>query len=246
MAWAHSWDIWLLFLFLGVIVPWRGRVRLRELLSRPEVSSQERVSLYLSTIVFQWVANGVAGWRAWAHGYRLKDLAIVTPTVGIVAASFAGAVAIGAFQWFSLRRVGKSRGRGEAVRRLARTILPQSRLELVWFLGLAMTAGICEEFLYRGFAMAVFLRAGLPTSVVVLVSSVLFGLAHLYQGRGGLLATMILGVAFGMLRVASSTLIPVVFCHAAVDIVAGIAGPRFLVGVASRNSTVNGLQSITY
>jgi membrane protease YdiL (CAAX protease family) len=246
VAWAHSWDIWLIFLVLGVIVPWRGRVRLRELLSRPQVSSQDRVSLYFSTILFQWVAAGVAGWRAWAHGFSLKDLAIVSPTAGIVAASLAGAAAIGAFQWFSLRRVGASRARGEAVRGLARTILPQSRPELVRFLGLAMTAGICEEFLYRGFAMAVFLRAGLPTSVAVLLSSVLFGLAHLYQGRGGLLATMILGLAFGMLRVASASLIPVVFCHTAVDVVAGIAGPRFLVGLDSRNSNVNGSQSISY
>jgi membrane protease YdiL (CAAX protease family) len=93
---------------------------------------------------------------------------------------------------------------------------------------LAVTAGLCEEFLYRGFAMAVIRRAGLPTAVVVLLSSILFGLAHLYQGRGGFVSTMVLGLLFGFARTALGSLLPVVVWHMGVDVVAGIAGPRYL------------------
>jgi len=114
------------------------------------------------------------------------------------------------------------------MRALAKRILPQTKSELAPFLALAVTAGICEEFLYRGFAIAAFTRVGLPTWLVVLITAGLFGLAHLYQGRGGLFGTMILGIVLGAIRVSYSSLLPVVLSHAAVDIVAGIAGPRYL------------------
>jgi membrane protease YdiL (CAAX protease family) len=74
----------------------------------------------------------------------------------------------------------------------------------------------------------VFTRAGLPTWSVILVSSVLFGMAHLNQGRGGLLGTSILGILFGLARIAYDSLVPVVLWHVAVDVVAGVAGQRYL------------------
>ncbi len=72
------WDIWLIFFLLGVIVPWRGRYRLRELLAKPFVGERERISLYASTIAFQWLAAGVAAWRAWAHGFSATRLGLST------------------------------------------------------------------------------------------------------------------------------------------------------------------------
>lgn len=103
------------------------------------------------------------------------------------------------------------------------------------FLALAATAGLCEEFLYRGFAMAALTRAGLPAWGVVLLSSVLFGLAHLYQGRGGLLSTLVIGTVFGTARIAYDGLLPAIVWHFAVDAVAGLAGPRYL--LLSRSPT---------
>ena len=116
------------------------------------------------------------------------------------------------------------------MRILANRILPQAPLELLAFLALAVTAGLCEEFLYRGFAMAALTRAGLPVWGVVLLSSVLFGLAHLYQGRGGLVSTLVVGTVFGTARIAYDGLVPVMAWHFAVDAVAGVAGPKYLVG----------------
>ena len=111
---------------------------------------------------------------------------------------------------------------------LAERILPQSKVELLLFLALAVTAGVCEEFLYRGFAMAALTRAGLPVWTVVLLSSVLFAMAHLYQGRGGVVSTLVIGTVFGTARIAYDGMVPVMFWHFAVDAVAGVAGPKYL------------------
>jgi membrane protease YdiL (CAAX protease family) len=224
------WDIWLIFLVLGVLIPWRGRVRLRQLLAKPVVTSAERLSLYRSTIAFQWIAVGIAAWRAWAHGFTLQQLGLVfrRPALLTGVAILGGAV-LAALHWVNLRRMGRISSKArESFQRMAERILPRSRSETATFLALAITAGLCEEFLYRGFAMAALARAGLPTWIVILASSVLFGLAHLYQGRGGLIGTLLLGVVFGGLRVAIGSLVPPIAWHAMIDIVAGVAGPRFL------------------
>jgi uncharacterized protein len=225
------WDVWLIFLLLGVFVPWRGRLRLRELMAKPLVTGSERVSLYISTIVFQWGAVGVAGWRAWAHQYTIAELGLVTRNDLLLASlAILGSATLATLQWLNLRRMGrlpeKARGR---LQTLAERILPQSTMERIPFFALAITAGVCEEFLYRGFAMAALGRAGLPLWGVVMLSSLLFGFAHLYQGRSGLLGTMILGLLFGSARVHLDSVIPVMVWHAAVDVVAGVAGPRYLV-----------------
>jgi membrane protease YdiL (CAAX protease family) len=224
------WDILLIFFVLGVIVPWRGRRRLQQLLAKPRVEPAERLSLYWSTIAFQWIAAAVTAWRAWAYGFTAQQLGLVVPgRLKLFAITVCGAALIVTLQWLNLRRMGRSASplRGP-LQALAERILPQSTTELIPFLALAVTAGLCEEFLYRGFAMAVIGRTGLPVGVVILLSSILFGLAHLYQGRAGFVSTMVLGLLFGISRAAFGSLVPVVVWHAGVDVVAGIAGPRYL------------------
>jgi uncharacterized protein len=226
------WDFWLIFFVLGVLLPWRGHVRLQKMLALPQPSARERILLYASTIAFQWVAAGAVAWRARVRGLTLEELGLVIHGRGrILFAAIVGAATLGAFQWLNLRRIGRSPGKAQSfMRRLAERILPQTRSEILPYLSLAVTAGICEEFLYRGFAMAALTRAGLSAWGAVLLSATLFGLAHLYQGRGGLVSTLVIGTVFGIARIAYDGIAPVVLWHAAVDAVAGLAGPRYLVG----------------
>jgi len=234
-----SWDIWLIFLVLGVILPWRGRLRINKLKEMPHVGTMERLSLYASTIAFQWFAVVVVAWRAWAHGFTAIQLGLTIPEkTTIVVASLVGAAIIASLQWLNLRRIGRipvdARG---PLQVLAERILPQSTVELLPYLALAITAGLCEEFLYRGFAMAVFIHVGFHAWAVVLVSSMLFGLAHSYQGRGGVLMTLLIGLVLGTSRIVYGSLVPAIFWHSAVDIVAGTAGARYL---TPRGKMVNG------
>jgi len=224
------WDFWLIFVVLGMVLPWRGYQRMRALMALPQVTGRDRVTLYLATIGFQWLLTLVIAWRALARGLSLRDLGVRFPAgVSSIAITLFGATLIAAAHWANVRRV--SRADHAAARRLrdiGSRIFPRTKEETALFVLLAMTAGLCEEFLFRGFVLGALERIGLAAWLAVLLSSAMFGLAHLYQGRGGSLGTALVGTIFAVVRIAYHSLLPSVVWHAVLDIVAGIAGAKFL------------------
>jgi membrane protease YdiL (CAAX protease family) len=224
------WDFSLIFLFLGVVVPWRGSIRMKKLLARPSTSSQERISLYGSTMLMQWAVTALAFWRARVRGITAGELGLGGAELSaVVLAALGGGLLFGFLHWRNLRRVGRAGGpSAERLRTIGQHILPQSSGELVPYCGLAVTAGFCEEFLYRGFGYAALTRVGLPLWLTVSGTSILFGLAHLYQGKGGVLGTTMLGLLLAGARVVLGSLVPSIVWHSVVDLVAGIAGPQYL------------------
>jgi membrane protease YdiL (CAAX protease family) len=224
------WDFCLIFLFLGAVIPWRGYTRLKILLARPSVDTKEKLALYAATIAFQWALVGVVAWRSLARGLTVQELGLNPHGwVGVAASGISGAVLIGWLQWLNLRRIGKMEGEAPGLlRKLANRLLPVNLLEYLPYSALAITAGVCEEFVYRGFAVAAFSKAGLPLWLVVVLSSILFGLAHAYQGRAGIVSTGLFGVLLAIGRLILGSLVPVMMWHAGLDLAAGIAAPRYL------------------
>ena len=229
------WDFWLIFLFLGVVLPWRGRHRVRQLMAIPEVTSRDRIRLYISTILFQWALAAVVGWRALARGLTWHQLGLARGfTLSIFLITVVGATLIALAHWMNLRRMAHSdHAAVELLRALGSRLFPRQPTEFVFYILLAFTAGICEEFTFRGFMIAALFRADLSTSLVVVISSVMFGVAHLYQGKGGSVGTALLGMFFAGARIAYGSLLPVVLWHAVLDIVAGVAGSKYFVVAAA-------------
>lgn len=99
-------------------------------------------------------------------------------------------------------------------------LLPQSRAEIALFAGVSVTAGICEEVLFRGFLFA-YLQASpwsLDPSTVILVSSAMFGIAHFGQGIKGMLLTGMIGAALGILYVVTGSLLAPIIVHILIDL----------------------------
>ena len=223
------WDFVAILLVLGIIVPWRGGVRMRALMARPQVSSAERISIYVSTIAFQWFAAGITTWRVIARGWSLDLLGLSpgSPASGI-ALGAAMAVVLGALQFASLRQLSRlpPEKRGHLYR-IASKLMPQNLTEALPFVALVCTVSLCEEFLYRGFAFAIFQDlGGESTAVAIAGSSALFAAGHLYQGRRGVANTFVLGLLFAGARAWSGSLVPSIVAHLTVDLVAGLAGRR--------------------
>jgi uncharacterized protein len=99
-------------------------------------------------------------------------------------------------------------------------LLPRTVAERRLFTLVGVTAGVCEEWLYRGFFLAVVaaLAGGLPTGVLVLVAAVAFGLAHAYQGRVGIVTTGVLGGVMAAVYLDTGSLLLPVVLHALIDL----------------------------
>jgi membrane protease YdiL (CAAX protease family) len=99
-------------------------------------------------------------------------------------------------------------------------LLPRTRRERHLFTVVGLTAGLCEEWLYRGFFLAVLsaLAGGLPTIALVLLAAAAFGLAHAYQGPVGMLTTGVLGGVLAALYLQTGSLLLPVLLHAAIDL----------------------------
>lgn len=204
---------------------------MKKLMARATVSPMERLALYASTIAFQWVMTAVVAWRSWAQGMTAQALGlpIVGPARTVWTATFL-TVALLAAQLLGLRQATRmpERKRGR-LQDLAEKVLPQNGIERLAFTAVAVTAGVCEEFIYRGFVFAL-LGGGWRYAWVlsVLGSAALFAAAHLYQGRRGMATTFVVGLLFGAARVLTGNLAPAVVAHTAVDLVGGLVAPRLL------------------
>ncbi|WP_114241168.1 CPBP family intramembrane glutamic endopeptidase [Dyella sp. C9] len=109
-----------------------------------------------------------------------------------------------------------------AMRRL-RFMTPVSRQERWWWVAVSITAGVCEEWLYRGFLLHYLAGnlAGGPTlglTAAWLLSSIAFGVAHLYQGRHGMVSTGIAGLAFGLMALLTGSLWLPMLVHSLIDL----------------------------
>jgi uncharacterized protein len=104
--------------------------------------------------------------------------------------------------------------------KMAGAILPVTAQERWTFAAISVGAGFSEELLFRGFLMDYLNQrfAGLDTWALILISSVVFGFAHLYQGWRGTMLTGVLGSVFGMLYTFAGSLLAPVAIHAAVDL----------------------------
>ncbi len=100
-------------------------------------------------------------------------------------------------------------------------LLPRTTRERWAFAALSLVAGFGEELVYRGYAILVL--AGLVgTTGAAMLTSVVFGVLHSYQGSVGVVRSAVLGgiLAWGFL--ATGSLWPSVAAHALIDVVGGI------------------------
>ena len=108
---------------------------------------------------------------------------------------------------------------GKAAKKLA-FLLPSSIRERRWWWLVCITAGICEEVVYRGFLLHYLhvLPFHLSFTWALVVSSLIFGIAHLYQGVMGAVQTAVIGAVLGAMFLVSGTLWLPIVVHAVLDL----------------------------
>lgn len=102
-------------------------------------------------------------------------------------------------------------------------MLPHTAAEARTFGAVSVTAGVCEELLYRGFLIA-YLEPAAGIWFAVILSSTVFGVGHYYQGTKGIVKTGIVGLVMaGLYQLTGSLWAPIIL-HASIDMVSGHLG----------------------
>ena len=191
-----------------------------------------RAQLYRGAILVQWSAVALVV-ALWSLHLRMPELLWLQPpmrgwpfntavVVTVLAATLMIGQAIAAARASDDVRAALRPRLGYAI-----PILPRTRVERRWFMALSVTAGICEELIYRGFVVwALEPWFGLWAAAVLSVLG--FGAAHAYLGRQGVLRATLAAVVFAGSVLALGSLYPAMILHAVIDIGAGLLGYELL------------------
>jgi membrane protease YdiL (CAAX protease family) len=99
-------------------------------------------------------------------------------------------------------------------------LLPQTWNEMLMWIALSITAGVCEEAIYRGYLQRQIMALTRSVPAGIVLSAVAFGAAHAYQGlqRASVIAASAL--LFGLLAEKRGTVRPGMIAHSLQDAIA--------------------------
>lgn len=102
--------------------------------------------------------------------------------------------------------------------------LPQRGIEILLWIGVSVSAGICEEIVFRGYFQRQFAVFTHSRWIALFLQAALFGISHGYQGLEACVKISILGALYGLVALWRGSLRPGMIAHAGSDILSGIFG----------------------
>jgi uncharacterized protein len=187
-------------------------------------ANPNRVRIYLATICLEWfvfvlVVAGVRRSGAsvllvlgdhWNSGRQvLRDIGI--------AAGFWGVSAVLLWMISKLLRI-------TAMADNMQFVLPHGGAEITTWIALSVTAGICEETIFRGYLQRQFMSLTGSAPAGIFLSAAAFGAAHAYQGFRRVILIGLFGAMFGILTYWRKTVRPGMIAHAWQDSLGGVVG----------------------
>jgi membrane protease YdiL (CAAX protease family) len=208
---------------MPVLSIWSHRGMLARMRTRPERRWRE----YLAVIANQWtfLAVVLGAWFALGRDAAALGLDLPTGVASVVGLAIAIIVAAALWQQTLAVRRGDDAAREALRAQLAdvQELMPRTAHEARWFRAMAVTAGVCEEVLYRGFLIA-YGAAYLGSWPAVVAGAVVFGAGHLYQSRANALKGAVFSLLAGALYVGCGSLLWPILVHAALDLHGGAVG----------------------
>lgn len=220
-----AWTDHAFAVLLVIALPSYAAASYRSFVERARAGGEPvRIREYWKTIALQWGLVGLLAVVWWAND-RSFVVAFPDRRVALVGAAVCALVllALGA-QWVGITRL--SHEQREPLRRQMATVadlLPRTARGHRVFQGLAITAGICEEILFRGFLLW-YLTPVVGVTAAVVLGAVAFGFGHAYQGKAGVIKTTVVGLFAGGLATLGGTLLWPMILHAAIDLQGGAVG----------------------
>lgn len=213
---------------LSVVMPVYGWLEHRQdKRRRSEGRGRPLVARYRETLIFMWGATAVV-LAIWTNASRpLADLGLGAP-LGLlfaVAMGFAILASLAyASQILTLRR--SHAARAQLATQMAgqdgvSSMMPATGKEMGWFRVVALSAGVTEEILFRGFLIWAFSH-WMPVWLAGGCALAIFTLGHLYQESArALVGVAAAGAVMTVLVIVSGSLYPAMLLHAVIDLASG-------------------------
>jgi uncharacterized protein len=220
--WWHTASLVALFLGLavgGAFFQRHARSDSGMLQQHPQVAP-----LYLSLIAMEW---GLFVW-VWRGGLRRTG----TRLGDLIGGKWTSAkdvfvdcgLALGVWAVWALIQMAWNRWMGPGHAASIQVFLPQRALEILLWIGVSISAGFCEELVFRGYFQKQFEAFTHSRWIALFLQAVLFGVAHGYQGVEACVKIACFGTLYGLLALWRGSLRPGMMAHAWSDILSGIFG----------------------
>ena len=222
----------ILLLITVILFPISGYVEFRKLRKKfLEGDRSQKVKFYRQNIIWSWVpvilimvVIAVSGHEPDAIGFKWISIDTVSLSKWIVYPAIVLYLVYLAYTIYSIvilkvNNASRAKAAGSIPEDM-KIMLPITKKEKRTWDYLALTAGITEEILYRGyffFALAV-IFPGLSIGYILIISTLLFGIGHVYQGKEAIRSTL-LGFFYGLFYIVFNSLIPVIIVHVAQDLI---------------------------
>jgi membrane protease YdiL (CAAX protease family) len=214
---VHNGSAWVFTFVLAVLFPTLDYVLYRRLKSTMQI--------YLWNILALWSLTAGCLWTIHLNYLTPSDLGEQAGNA-FRTLLICGILAAIVFLLMGAQKPKKNKATPEQLDKVlenVRRLVPQTSTERATWVLVSITAGVCEEFLYRGWLLSLFSAALGSVWLGLLISSILFGFAHAYQGRKAIFGTGVGGAIFGMVFIVSGSLIPGQLLHTAMDLNTGLA-----------------------
>jgi membrane protease YdiL (CAAX protease family) len=204
---------WLTLLFLIILFPVANIAFTDDPVSMLEsLDDTVRMVLFISTIVIQWFIflfiyaavylenTGLAG--IGFKRLRLLDFFWAAAFFGASTLILTGVASL--LELIGLPMLGE-----------IKFLIPQDLSGRIVWVVLSLTAGICEETAFRGYLMTRLRLTGKFKSWIIptIVSALVFGSLHAYQGLPGFIVITIYGAMFSLLFIYTKSIWPGIIAH---------------------------------
>lgn len=219
-------------LLMSLLYPLSGYYQSKKLKEQMLGGIFAKEDWYKSSLIWSWVPSTIIVLFSLLSGSTLADLGFrlpseeindINPTIYIIALSIALLYLVyNIYCIISLKISKKTRLEySSKLHPSIKLMLPSSKKEKqVWTL-LSLTAGITEEVQYRGYIfMAVpLLFPYVNPLYTILISTILFGLGHIYQGKE-VIKPLLAGLLLSAIYFCTGSIFIVIILHSLQDLVA--------------------------
>ncbi len=213
----------------GIILPFISGLQSQVLAGSLQFNEYTRKKLYLSNSLMLAIAGSVVLVLWFFKNRGLTTLGFSLPrlqnqyfTVFFLVATFIIGYTIDLY--FSARKMSVLNQEDNWFEKSS--FLPEKARELPSYVLLCLCAGVFEEIIYRGFMVTYFLPLNGNENEIpwmaIFAPSVLFSLAHTYQGWTAVIKIFIFSLLLGVIFIITKSIYPTMILHFLLDLIGGI------------------------